>query len=90
MPKRVKHPSRPRDVNQLAHKLVELSTAESPIFPTEPSPPINLSEYMAAMGRKGGKIGGKRRLTTMSAKDRKKIASKAAKARWAKKEREPL
>ena len=49
-----------------------------------PQPPSNLSDYMAAIGRKGGKIGGKRRLHTLTAKERKKIASQAAKARWAK------
>jgi hypothetical protein len=37
---------------------------------------------MAAIGRKGGKIGGKRRLKTMTPKERSKIAAKAAKARW--------
>ncbi len=41
---------------------------------------------MAELGRKGGKIGGKRRLETMSAKARKETARKAAQARWAKKE----
>ena len=44
--------------------------------------PETISEYMATIGRKGGKIGGKRRLTTLSEKERKKIASDAAKARW--------
>jgi hypothetical protein len=39
---------------------------------------------MAAIGRKGGKIGGKRRLLTMTPEDRKKAASKAAQARWGK------
>ena len=39
---------------------------------------------MAAMGRKGGQIGGKRRLTTMTAQERKDVAQKAAQARWSK------
>jgi hypothetical protein len=88
MPKRIKHPSkikRPRDVNQLAHLLVEQSTevVESP----QPSTPVpaSISEYMAQIGRKGGQIGGKRRLATMSEQKRKEIAAKAAKARWSKK-----
>jgi len=34
---------------------------------------------MAEMGRKGGKIGGKRRLKTMTAKERRDLAVKAAK-----------
>jgi hypothetical protein len=37
---------------------------------------------MAAIGRKGGKIGGKRRMVTMSAKKRSELARKAAAARW--------
>jgi hypothetical protein len=39
---------------------------------------------MAAIGRKGGQIGGKRRLKTMTKSQRSKIAAKAAKARWKK------
>jgi len=37
---------------------------------------------MAAMGRKGGKIGGKRRMVTMTAEQRREVAQKAAKTRW--------
>jgi hypothetical protein len=37
---------------------------------------------MAEMGRRGGQIGGKRRLVTMTEKERSDIASAAAKARW--------
>jgi hypothetical protein len=40
---------------------------------------------MAEIGRGGGKIGGKRRLETLTAKERKQIAQKAAKAKWSKK-----
>jgi hypothetical protein len=36
------------------------------------------------MGRKGGAIGGKRRLVTMTKEQRRKVAAKAAKARWKK------
>jgi hypothetical protein len=39
---------------------------------------------MAAIGRKGGQIGGKRRLKTMTKTERSKIAAKAAKTRWKK------
>lgn len=45
----------------------------------------DVSAYMSAIGRKGGKVGGKRRLKTMTAEQRKKSAQKAAKARWKKK-----
>jgi hypothetical protein len=39
---------------------------------------------MAAIGRKGGQIGGKRRLKTMTKEQRRTIAAKAARARWKK------
>jgi hypothetical protein len=82
MPKRIKHSKRPRDVNQIAHHLVEQSTAQPE--PQTPTVTASISEYMAAIGRKGGKIGGKRRLSTLTEKDRHDIASAAAKARWTK------
>jgi len=41
-----------------------------------------ISLLMAQLGKKGGKIGGKRRLETMTAKQRSKISRMAAKARW--------
>jgi hypothetical protein len=37
---------------------------------------------MAAIGRKGGQLGGKCCLKTMTKAERSKVASKAAKARW--------
>jgi hypothetical protein len=40
---------------------------------------------MSEMGRKGGQIGGKRRLETMTPAERTQAASNAAKARWSKK-----
>ena len=74
---------RPRDPNQLAKWVVEHSTAEPEPAPAVPTPE-SLSAYMSAMGRKGGQIGGKRRLLTMTAAQRRKVAVKAAGARWAK------
>ncbi|MCU1339702.1 MAG: hypothetical protein JWO19_5283 [Bryobacterales bacterium] len=41
-------------------------------------------QVMRTMGAKGGKIGGKRRLETMTPEQRSKSAKKAAKARWSK------
>jgi ABC-type branched-subunit amino acid transport system substrate-binding protein len=43
-----------------------------------------VQQVMREMGAKGGKIGGKRRLETMTDEQRTKSARKAAKARWAK------
>ena len=78
---------RPRDPNQLAKWIVDQSTSDEP----EPSPdeaptgqPPTISQYMAAIGRKGGQIGGKQRLKTMTPAARKRVAKKAAKARWGK------
>lgn len=84
----------PSDPNQLAKWVVEKSTEEIPNSekPTaEMSVRSDISAYMADIGRKGGKIGGKRRLKTMTKEERKKIASRAAKARWksAKKSKQP-
>jgi len=79
---------RPHDPNQLAAWTVAVSTGQIPApQPDVPKPgtaPASISEYMAAIGRKGGQIGGKRRLKTMTKEQRRKIAAKAAKARWKK------
>lgn len=81
---------RPRDPNQLAKWIVDQSTSENPIPEQEAQPqappvsPASLSQYMAAIGRKGGKIGGKRRLKTMTKEQRQRVAAKAARARWKK------
>jgi hypothetical protein len=85
---RPEHPKRPTDPNQLARQLVDESTAE-PSQRTRPPaiPPDVLSAYMSELGRKGGKVGGKRRLETMTHEQRSAIALKAARARWAKRKR---
>lgn len=79
MPKRVKH----SDVNQTPYRLVDESTAETDSNVPAPTR-AQISALMAQLGRKGGKIGGKRRLKTLSSEERKQIARKAARARWAK------
>ena len=43
-----------------------------------------VQQVMRDMGSKGGKIGGKRRLETMTDEQRRRSAKKAARARWAK------
>jgi hypothetical protein len=76
-------------VNQAAFEMVRRSTAEEPVSEVvivsdaKPSKD-DISRVMAEMGRKGGKIGGKRRMETMSQTQRTKVAKKAAKARWSK------
>ena len=84
MPKRNKHQELPRDVNELARALVDESTEDlDAALPTQ----AQVSALMAQLGRKGGKIGGKRRLETMSQEERARIAKKAAQARWSKRKR---
>jgi hypothetical protein len=77
MPKRIS--KKTTDANQIAYQVVQVATSESPAREIDSA---TLSKVMAEMGRKGGKIGGKRSLETMSAKERKKRAKKAATARW--------
>jgi len=87
MPKPVKKTQKrtpPRDVNQWARYMVEQTTAEP-----EPDAPLTitpaaLSAYMSALGRKGGKISGAKRME-MPVSERRRIASLAARAMWAKK-----
>jgi hypothetical protein len=75
MPKRIS--KKLKDSNQIAAAVVALSTAED-----TPTDAATLSKVMAEMGRRGGKIGGKRRLETMTPAKRKAAARKAANARW--------
>jgi hypothetical protein len=82
MPKRVKQ-RRTSDENEIAFQLVQRATQEPESNVGQV--PQSISEYMAQIGSKGGKIGGKKRLKTMTSEQRKKAAQKAAKARWKKK-----
>jgi hypothetical protein len=83
MPKPIKQSKIPTDVNQLAHYLVQESTRVGETTPgMQQLTEAQVSAYMSEMGRKGGKIGGKRRLVTMTARKRSAIAKKAAEARW--------
>lgn len=81
LPKQLRKDWRPRDPNQLVRH------QSSPSTQTDSDPPIDdkskptqseISRVMAAMGRRGGK----RRLVTLTAEQRKEIAVKAAKKRW--------
>ncbi len=73
------------DVVQNARHVVEasISGSEEAGLPMISNPSL-VSRIMAEMGRRGGQIGGKRRLETMTAARRKAVASQAAKARWSK------
>ena len=52
-----------------------------PIKPVKP-PAAKKNPHAVALGRKGGKVGGKARAAALTAKERHSIAVKAARARW--------
>lgn len=80
MPKRSSKKKTPRDVNVLAASIVEQATRE----PT-PKPGDSAKNPAAvALGRLGGLKGGMARANKLTPEQRKEIAQKAAKARWAK------
>ena len=85
MPK-FKHPylcvmaksGRPRDANQLAKRIVDISTGED----VETKPDDGKNPAAVALGRLGGKKGGAARAKSLSPEKRSEIAKKAAQKRW--------
>ena len=63
------------------NRLTGDKSAEKPELPKLTKSVV--SQLMAQMGRKGGKIGGKRRAANMTEQQRSEAASIAARARWA-------
>ena len=76
----MKRPKRPRDANQLAKSIVDLTTGEA----EEPNSDEGKDPAAVALGRKGGLKGGKARAAKMTKEERSEAARKAAKARWKK------
>jgi hypothetical protein len=74
------HRKRPRDPAQLAKLIVDIATGQVEDWPPTPEE-HGKDPAAAALGRKGGAA----RAKSMSVEKRSEIASKAAKARWAKK-----
>ncbi len=70
-------PKRPRDANQLAKSIVDLTTGD-----VEEETDDGKNPAAVALGRLGGLKGGVARAKKLSKKRRKEIAQKAAKARW--------
>jgi hypothetical protein len=83
----------PEDEFQAGIMAVNKLTGEKPHGHAKPELPkltkSVVSQLMAQMGRKGGKIGGRRRAANMTTEQRSAAASIAAKARWAAKEKSP-
>lgn len=80
----VSHPKRPRDPNQLAKSVADLATGQA----SEPPIDYKKNPHAVELGRLGGLVGGNARAKKLSKAKRKKIATKAAKARWRKKRKE--
>lgn len=75
------HPDRPRDMNQLAKRIVDLSIGEE----TEEQPiEREKNPHAVALGRLGGQRGGKARAERLTATKRSEIARAAARSRWSK------
>lgn len=80
MPKRSS--KRPRDANQLAHRIVQEATGEAP---PEPAADDDKDPAAVSLGRRGGLKGGKARAEKLSKKRRHEIAKTAAAVRWRRK-----
>ena len=72
MPKRSSKKRGSQDVNVLAASIIEEATSESGKNP-----------HAVALGRLGGKKGGPARAKRLTPEERREIARKAARARWA-------
>lgn len=78
---------RPRDSSLLARQVVEEAIGEPLTEKPEPETPAKKdtrNPHAVALGRLGGKKGGKARAEKLTPEERKEIARKAAKARWGK------
>jgi hypothetical protein len=62
------------DLNEIAYRIVGAASGESRRKRKNPA--------AVALGRLGGKVGGKARAAKLSAEERRAIATKAAKKRW--------
>ena len=77
MPKRTGRKPARRDVNQMARAVmdrIEQIAQENP----------GKDPAAVALGRKGGLKGGRARMDSLTVEERRKLAEKAAKARWGK------
>lgn len=73
-----KQSKKPADLNRLAAAIVGDATDDAPRQDDDKDPAA------VALGRKGGRKGGKVRASRMTAEERSEAARKAAKARWRK------
>ena len=69
---------KPRDLAQMARAIVEESVSDEPT----PDPDEGKNPHAVALGRMGGKKGGKARAEKLTPEQRSEIAKRAAAARW--------
>jgi hypothetical protein len=69
-----------RDTNQLAKAVMDRIDELSDVAAAGPGK----NPFAVALGRRGGLKGGRARMDSMTADERRKLAAKAAKARWGK------
>jgi hypothetical protein len=74
--------SKSLDVNSLAARIVAASTDDEE--PSSKRAAHKKNPHAVALGRKGGKVGGKARAKALTAEQRREIARRAAEARWRK------
>jgi hypothetical protein len=88
MPKRSRKPKRDHDFATNAFRVVQEATGENEPAQAEPAEPELTAEERhaaaVALGRRGGKVGGKARAAKMTPEQRSESARKAAEARWSK------
>jgi hypothetical protein len=81
----MKKRGKPRDINQVAARIVSASTQEDVEKPRPPKETHAKKDPAAVkLGRKGGKKGGRARAEKLTAEQRTQIARIAAQARWKK------
>ena len=71
------------DVNEIAHRVMLEATGQAPktVPPGERTEDEKNPEAVAR-GAKGGEVGGKARIESLSDRQRRQLAKKAAKKRW--------
>jgi len=65
-----------KDINEAAFSVVQQATGQTPLKPMK-------NPAAVALGRLGGKKGGKVRASRLSTEEKKRIAQLGARARWA-------
>ena len=68
-----------KDINELAASIVGQATGDA-----QPEEESDKNPHAVALGRLGGKKGGKARAEKLTPEQRREIAKKAAQARWKK------